>query len=125
MKPVEIDIPYKFKDTLLYDIDLPVEDVLIDSLVNNMDICYLERERTDDWNLSPRELIANFATEKTHARRVEAVDLSFPICIYFYKDRWIILDGVHRYVKAVMADTKTINVKKIPEDTISKLSEQK
>lgn len=118
MKPKEIDIPYKFKDTLLYNIDLPVEDFAISDLSNNLDICYLEKEGTDDWNLCPRELMANFDKEVTHAGRVKGVDLNFPICIYKYLGQWIILDGVHRFTKAMMEGRKTIKVKKVPESTL-------
>ena len=122
MKPKEIDIPFKFKDTLLYDIDLPVEEIALDVLKYNLDIYYLESEGTDDWNLSPRELIDNFAKEKTHAKRVDRVDLNFPICIYFYLGQWIILDGVHRYAKALMNKSRTIRVKKVSEQVLARFS---
>lgn len=118
MKPKEIDLPCKFKDALLYDIDLPVEEMTLTELKNNLDICYLEREGTDDWNLSCRELIQNFDKEVNHADRVKGVDLNFPICIYYYLGQWIIVDGVHRFTKAWMENRDTIKVKKIPEKLI-------
>lgn len=121
MKPKEINIPYKFKDTLLYDLDLPVEEVSLSILENNMDICYLESEGTDDWNLSPRELIQNFDKEIIHAKRVEAVDLSYPICLYHFHGQWIILDGVHRFTKAMLQGCSTIKIKRIPENIIIEL----
>lgn len=124
MKPKEIDIPYKFKDILLYDIDLPVEEIPLADLENNLGICYLESEGTDDWNLSPKELIQNIDKEITHAGRIDGIDLNYPICVYFYLGQWIIIDGVHRFTKAVMENRKTIRVKKIPDEIMINLAEK-
>ena len=123
MKPKEIDLGFRVDEHKVMRLDLPVEEILISELIHNADICYLEKEGTDDWNLSPNDLSRNFDREITHAKRVKGVDLSYPICIYNFDDQWIILDGVHRFTKAIMDDKKTILVKKVPSkliDTIIK-----
>ena len=119
MKPKEIDLGFKINEEKVMALDLPVEEMLIADLMNNAEICYLEKEGTDDWNLSPAELIKNFETETTHAGRVDGVDLSFPIVIYCFHDQWIILDGVHRFTKALIQKSPTIKVKKLPESLLS------
>ncbi|KKQ89885.1 MAG: hypothetical protein UT11_C0017G0013 [Berkelbacteria bacterium GW2011_GWA2_38_9] len=40
---------------------------------------------------------------------------NFPIEIYFHKDRWIILDGVHRFTKVIKLGHKTIKVRKVSD----------
>ncbi len=121
MKPKEIDLGFKIIEKKLMDLNLPVEEMLVSDLMNNADICYLEKEGTDDWNLCPAELIQNFDKETTHARRVEGVDLSFPIVIYYFQNQWIILDGVHRFTKALMQKMPTIKVKKVSESLLKTL----
>ena len=121
MKPEAIDLGFKIKESDLYKLDLPVEEISISEIMHNADIAYLEKEGTDDWNLSPRELIKNWDREITHSARVKDVDLSYPIMIYYFKNKWIILDGVHRFTKAILDGNKTILVKKVSNDIIENL----
>jgi hypothetical protein len=65
----------------------------------NLDIPYLEKEDTNDWNLTSRELLENFEREILHREKVEKADINYPIEIYFHKNTWVILDGVHRFTK--------------------------
>jgi len=85
-----------------------------------MDIPYREQEGTDDWNLTPRMCIENFEKEIWHAKKILEADLKYPIELYFHKGQWIILDGVHRFTKAVYLGHTTIKVRKVPEDIAQK-----
>lgn len=114
--PKVLDTGFKIDESKLWMENLPTEEIAISEIEYNLDIPYLEKEGTDDWNLSPRELIENFALENCHAHRVDESDLSFPIHIYFHKNKWIIIDGVHRFTKAVKLGLKTIRVKKVSRD---------
>jgi hypothetical protein len=75
LKPSSIHTGFHFPQEMYYDLDLPVEEVNISDLIHNADIPYLEKEGTDNWNLTPRELIAHFETEYTHAERTTLADL--------------------------------------------------
>lgn len=118
MKPKEIDLGFRIDDTKLWDLNIPTEEILVSELSFNFDIPYLEKEGTDDWNLSINDLIRDFNKEITHAKRVREVDLSFPIHIYNLNDNWIILDGVHRLVKALLEGQETIMVRKISKEDL-------
>lgn len=124
MKPKEIDTGFKIDEKKLHALELPEEKIFVSEIIVNADFCYLEKEGTDDWNLSPNELINNFDTETTHAKRVNSVDLSFPIYIFKHNGNWIILDGVHRFTKAIMNDEKTILVKKVPSKLIKSIEKK-
>ncbi len=95
--PDSINHGIKIEEEVLWRQDLPVEEIPIDELEYNLDICYLEQLWTDDWNLSPRMLIESYDKETFHATKSEEADLQYPIEIYYYKDKRIILDGVHRF----------------------------
>ena len=81
---------------------------------------YLEQDGTDDRNLTPRMLIKNFDKEISHAKKVMEVDLQYPIELYLHKGKRIILDGVHRFTKAVRSGHTTIKARKISEEIAQK-----
>ena len=112
-KPDIINLSFQIDEPKFWAMDIPFEEIAISELNNNLDIAYLEQEGTDDWNLTPRMLLENFDKEISHAKKVIDADLNFPIEIYFNKNQWIILDGVHRFTKAHQLGNKTIKVRKI------------
>lgn len=118
--PDILNIWFKIDEPKLRQEDLPIEEILLSEIENNMDIPYREQEGTDDWNLTPRMCIENFKKEVWHAKKVVEADLQYPIELYFHKDQRIILDGVHRYTKAVSEGHTTIKVRKVPEDVAQK-----
>ncbi|TSA58261.1 hypothetical protein D4R42_00065 [bacterium] len=122
--PEILDTGFKIDESKLWAVDIPVEEIAISEIEYNLDIPYLEQEGTEDWNLTPRMLIENFDKEFSHARKVNEADLNHPIQIYFHKNKWIILDGVHRFTKAIYLGLKTIKVRKVSEE-IAQLTKRK
>lgn len=99
--PDILNTGFKIDEPKLWKMDIPAEEIYISEIEYNLDIPYLEQEGTDDWNLTPRMLIENFEKELSHAKKVRNSSLEYPIEIYFHKGIWIILDGVHRFTKAI------------------------
>ena len=120
-KPEIIDTGFKIPEPMLWALDLPVEEIPISEIANNLEIPYLESEGTDDWNLCVRELVENFDREPHHAKQTMTADLAFPIELYCHNGQWIILDGVHRLTKAVREGRDTIRVRRIPESSIQEI----
>jgi hypothetical protein len=120
-KPKIIDLGFKVDESKVKNLELPVREIDIAHLSENADICYLEKEGTDDWNLSPRALINDFENQPSHAKRVKSADLDFPIYVYNHNSHLIILDGVHRFTKALMNGDKKIKIKIVPQEKIESL----
>ncbi len=118
--PKILNIGFKADEEKLWKEDIPVEEINISEIDYNLDIFYLEKEGTDDWNLSPRMLIQNLNKEISHARRVEKANIEYPIEIYKHQGKWIILDGVHRFTKIVLLGYKKIKVRRITEEITQK-----
>lgn len=118
--PKILDIGFKTDEPKLRKVELPIEEILLSEIENNMDIPYREQEGTDDRNLTPRMCIENFEKEIWHAKKILEADLKYPIELYFHKDQRIILDGVHRYTKAVREGHAIIKVRKVPEEIAQK-----
>ena len=116
--PPEIDLWFWINEKVLRSINRPIEEIPIEELSHNLSIPYLESLWTDDWNLTPQMLIDNFELEIPHANTVRNADTKYPIEIYLFKNKRIILDGVHRFIKLVMNWAKTIQVRKVTEDIL-------
>lgn len=115
----EVDIPFKKDDSKIQALDLPVEEMQIYELLWHFDYPFWEKEGTNEWNLTPWELINNPEKEPTHYKRVQSVDMSYPLQIMQYNRRWLLLDGLHRLVKAYLEKMDTVKIRKIPLSTIS------
>ena len=113
--PDILNIGFQADEPKLWTVSIPVEEISISEIEYNLDIPYLEQEGTDDWNLTPRMLIQNFEKEIFHKKKVDEADLQYPIEIYLHKGTWIILDGVHRFTKAVQNGHKTIKIRRVSE----------
>lgn len=120
-KPKEIDLGLKIDHKKLWALDLPVEKIDIDELSNNFDIPYLEKEGTDDWNLSINELLNNLDREISHKEKINDADIKYPIDIYKHNGQWIILDGVHRLAKLSSEGYENIKVCRVRDNDIDKI----
>ena len=120
-KPKEIDFGFMYESPKIWKLDIPVEQIPISELESNLDIPYLEKEGTDDWNLTLRELISDAKKEPAHYEKVKNAKLEYPIEIYFFEGSWKILDGIHRLCKALLEGKKTISVRKVTDDMIPKI----
>src|SRR3990167_1252920 len=114
--PDILNIGFVIDEPKLWAVDIPIEEIPISEIEHNLDIPYLEQKGTNDWNLTPRMLIENFDKEISHAKKVTEADLTYPIYIYLHQDKWIILDGVHRFTKAVKLGYEKIKVKRVPPE---------
>lgn len=110
--PDEINHELKFSESQLWEIPAPIEQVELKFLDNNLNIRYLDKKGTDDWNLTPMEIIKNPENEPDHYTKILKSDLDFPIDITFFNNQWIILDGVHRFCKVHLQKKQTIKVRK-------------
>jgi len=120
-KPPEIDFGFIHEDEKTWDLDLPSEEMDLKELESNLDIAYLDKEGTDDWNLTLRELIDKPEKQPGHYEKIQKADIKYPIHIYFFKGSWRIIDGVHRLCKAFMKGRKTIFVCKVPSEMIPRI----
>lgn len=118
-KPKPIQFNFEIPAEKLWKLRIPVDEMLISDLEHNLDIAYLEKEGTDDWNLTLRELIQDLNKYLSHLQKIKDADMQYPIEVYFFDGSWKILDGVHRFCKAVIEKQKTIKVRKVTDEMIS------
>lgn len=101
----------------LWDLDVPEEEMNISELLWHFEIPIWGTDG-EDWNLTPQDVIDGKEGIGYHKQKVEEADLDYAILVIKNKDKWVILDGVHRLVKAYQLGKKTIKVKKVKSKDI-------
>ena len=101
----------------LRDLPLSIQQMNINDLIWCFDFPVWEKDGTDDWNLTPWEVIKSDVGTVEHRKKVDEVDMQYPIVIIPNKDKWVVLDGIHRLVKAYELGNKTIKVKKLSKES--------
>lgn len=120
LKAVDFDFTWDSKK--VWALKEPVQDLPIEELTWHFEYPFLDREGTDDWNLTPQEVMGNPTEHLSHYEKVKNADLSYPIDIMENKGRWRILDGLHRLMKAYMNGQTMVEVRIIPRERIPEIT---
>lgn len=99
--------------------ELPTEEMGISEIIWHFDIPFLWEKGV--YNLKPQEVIDNPEAHKEAYERTMQADLVYPIDIMENKGRWLILDGLHRLMKASILGMRQVNVRKVPREQISEI----
>ena len=62
------------------------------------------------FQVTPRDFLAHQTAHPEHAHRVANADLSYPLHVVLRHQRWLILDGIHRLVKAEILGLRDVVV---------------
>lgn len=109
----------------VWRLDLPVVDMDIEELIWHFDIPFWEKSDTDDYNLTPWQVVKKEHGTNEHRKKIEKAELKYPIDIMENKGKWLILDGLHRLVKAHELGQKTVKVRKVPREKIPEILSDK
>jgi len=112
----EVGFDFNWDVKKVWALDIPISEMDIEDLIWHFQLPFWEKDDTDDYNLTPQEVIDKKEGTKEHQKKIEEADLSYPIDIMENKGRWVILDGLHRLVKAYNSGMRKIKVRKIPRE---------
>jgi hypothetical protein len=116
----KVGFDFIWSESKVWALNFPVEEILISDLAWHFDVPFWDFSG-DSYNLSPAQVISNPIFYKNEHDRTMKADLSHPIDIMENKGRWLILDGLHRLVKAKIIGFDKVKVRKIPRTEISKI----
>src|SRR3989338_7718702 len=82
----------------VWKLNEPETEIDINELMWHFDIPFWEIKDTDDYNLTPREIIKEPDKDEHsfHWQKIQEADINYPIDIIENKGRWLVLDGLHR-----------------------------
>jgi hypothetical protein len=116
----DVGFDFDWDEEKVWKLNVPVTDMDIKELVWHFDIPFLWH-KGGVYNLTPREVIENPRKYEDEYQRTVGAELKYPIDIMENKGRWLILDGLHRLMKAHIQGTETVNVRIIPRDKITEI----
>lgn len=109
----EVGFDFDWSNEKVWALDVPVEEMDIKDLEWHFDIPFWNTSN-GYYDLTPNQVLTNSQKYKEEFERIRNTDLSYPLDIMYYKNRWLLLDGLHRLVKAKQMGSEKIKVRKIP-----------
>jgi len=91
----DVGFDFHWDNSKVWSLDLPVEDMSLSDLDWHFEIPFWDKPTGGYYDLTPNEVLADPERYKEEFERTLRADLSHPIDIMFWKNRWLILDGLH------------------------------
>ena len=116
----QVGFDFHWENEKVWRLNIPVTDMDIKELTWHFDIPF-HWHKGGLYNLTSREIIENPLEYEDEYERTMKADLKYPIDIMENKGKWLILDGLHRLMKAYIQGVKKVNVRIIPRDKIPEI----
>jgi len=113
----EVGFDFRWDNTRVWSLKVPVADMDMTELDWHFKIPFWST-KDGYYDLKPIDVITSPEDHREEYNRTMEADLSHPIDIMENKGRWLILDGLHRLVKARILGQSTVRVRKIPRSKI-------
>lgn len=97
----------------IWSLDLPVSQMPIRRLEWHLDVPVWPFEGKP-YVLTPRDVLKQPYRYAEEYARTQRASLVFPLDITWFKGRWLILDGIHRLLKAHELRLDQVSVRKVP-----------
>jgi len=104
----------------LWAIDVPTCEVPVDELAWMLDLPWW-RDGERYFAVRPGDVAAKPARYPAQHARTLAADLDFPLVGTMIEGRLVLLDGVHRLLKARLLGIPTVRVRVLPPDRIDEI----
>lgn len=102
----------------IWALELPVQVISIKSLEWHMDVPVWSDADGAPYTTSPNQVLRNIEDNKGEYERILNVDLSYPIDVFRFKNRLMILDGIHRLSQTIRLGLDTVSVRYVPENAV-------
>ena len=112
-----IGFDFHWDEEKVWTLDVPIEEMSISELEWHFDIPFWNKPN-GYYDLTPNEVINNPNQYQDEFKRTMNADLKHPLDIMFWKNNWLLLDGLHRLVKAKQLGMDKIKVRKISKEYI-------
>ncbi len=116
----DVGFDFDWDEKKVWALDAPTTEIPIDMLRWHFSVPFLRTEH-GYYDLTPFEVLNEPSKHVAETLRVEKADLKYPIDIMLQNGRWVILDGLHRLMKAHRLGLPCVQVRKIPRTEIEKI----
>jgi hypothetical protein len=116
----KVGFAFRWEESKVWKLNYPTKEISVQELSWHFKIPFWSTKH-GYYDLSPEEVVKN---PKKHAKefaRIMQSDLKYPLDIMKNKGRWLMLDGLHRLVKAHVLGMHIVRVRKIPRKEIKNI----
>lgn len=110
--PIELQpwlLPIDWDREQLWQLDLAGSRLPLEELRWHLELPWWRHDGL--WfQVTPSQFRADPTAYPEHAQRIARADLSYPLHVVRRRERWLILDGIHRLLKADTCGYETIEV---------------
>lgn len=114
----EVGFDFSWDVRKVWELDVPTGDMPIEELTWHFDIPFIWSKPDGYYDVKPSEVIEHPDQHPEEYERTMQADTSYPIDVMYWRERWLILDGLHRLMKQSINGVDTVHVRKIPETAI-------
>ena len=102
----------------LWSLDLPVEKMAVAELSWQLALPWW-RDGDRYFSVRPLDVLERPDVYRDQLRRTFEADLMYPLDVTLRSGRWLVLDGVHRLLKAVLLGAETVRVRRVPAELLA------
>jgi hypothetical protein len=114
--------PFRWDKQALWALPTPVSRVTLSELDWHLDLPVWSTHPPQPlFNLRPREVIEYRERHAGHWARIEEADIHYPLDLFFYNGRWVIMDGYHRLAKHAVLGIETANTRMHPGELLARV----
>lgn len=111
--------PFPLKMGEIWKSDKKVEEIATEELVWNLKYPWWNTDNNSYYNLKPEDFVSDVNKYPYHKEKMDNADDKYPLLLVKTKqNRWLIYDGVHRFVKQILKGKEKVLCQKFTFDEI-------
>lgn len=110
-----------WEEEKIWSLQLPVVEINIKELLWHFDAPWWPNDSGERWTITPWDVLHKNQGSTNEQIKVEKANLLYPIDILENKGKCLILDGIHRLVKAYKQGQEKVKVRIIPRERLSEI----
>lgn len=116
--------PFNWEVKEIWELDGKIEQRPVENLAWHLKMPFWSTQRGKGmlFDLKPIDVLDDPNINPYHTNRINQADENYPIILVEYKNREVIIDGIHRLAKLTRKKVKVIDVKKISGESIETIA---
>ncbi len=117
----QVGFDFEWDNRKVWALDVPAEPMHVSELAWHFDVPFIWTKPDGYYDVTPREVMEHPERFPEEYDRTMRADTSYPIDIMHWRQRWLILDGLHRLMRLAIEGSEEASVRIIPQSAIPQI----